>query len=103
VFVTFAYTTGGPFGFEEMVTMLTVLAVWRLQHRQPQLPRPFRIPGGKSGLAYVVVAPLVMSVVALVGNDKFALKWVPPLALGIVAYFPFPKLRVSGATGGHVK
>jgi amino acid transporter len=77
-----------------LVTMLTVLSAWRLRRQQPQLVRPFRIPWGNVGLAYVVIAPLLMSVVALVGSDKFALKWGPvPVALGIIAYFLFPKLK----------
>jgi len=77
-----------------LVTMLTVLSVWRLRRRQPQLPRPFRIPWGNVGLAYVVIAPLLMSVVALVGSDKFALQWGPlPVVLGVCAYFLFPKLK----------
>ncbi len=77
-----------------LVTILTVLSAWRLRRSQPQMKRPFRIPWGNAGLAYVVIAPLVMSAVALIGSDKFALKWGPiPVALGIVAYFLFPKLR----------
>jgi hypothetical protein len=32
--------------------------------------------------------------VALVFSDKFALKWGPvPVALGVAAYFVFPKIR----------
>jgi amino acid transporter len=77
-----------------LVTMLTVLAAWRLRRARPELPRPFRIPWGKSGLFYVVIAPILMGVVALAGSDKFALKWGPiPVALGVVAYFLFPKIR----------
>lgn len=77
-----------------LVTVLTVLSAWRIRRLQPELKRPFRIPWGTAGLAYVVVAPLLMSAVALVGSDKFALKWGPiPVALGIVAYFVFPKIR----------
>ena len=77
-----------------LVTVLTVLAVWRLRQRQPELKRPFRIPGGATGLAYVVIAPLAMSVVALVGSDKFALKWGPiPVLLGVLAYFVFAKIK----------
>jgi amino acid transporter len=77
-----------------LVTMLTVLSVWRLRRQQPQLPRPFRVPWGNVGLAYVVIAPLLMSVVALVGSDKFALKWGPlPVVLGVFAYFLFPKIK----------
>ena len=77
-----------------LVTVLTVLAAWRLRRLRPELKRPFRIPGNMAGLAYVVIAPILMSVVALVGSDKFALKWGPlPVALGIVAYFVFPKIK----------
>jgi len=50
---------------------------------QPDLPRPFRIPWGRAGMLYVIVAPLVMSVVALVASDPFARKWGPvPVLLG---------------------
>jgi amino acid transporter len=77
-----------------LVTVLTVLAAWRLRRLQPQLQRPFRIPGSTIGLAYVVIAPIVMGAVALIGSDKFALKWGPlPVALGVLAYFVFPKLK----------
>jgi amino acid transporter len=77
-----------------LVTVLTVLAAWRLRGRQPGLKRPFHIPWGKAGLAYVVIAPILMSAVALICSDKFALKWGPvPVALGFVAYFLFPKRR----------
>jgi amino acid transporter len=79
-----------------LVTVLTVLAAWRLRKARPEVKRPFRIPWGGAGLAYVVIAPLAMSAVALVGSDKFALKWGPvPVALGVMAYFVFPKIRAK--------
>jgi len=32
--------------------------------------------------------------VALVGSDKFALRWGPvPVALGVAAYFVFPEIK----------
>ena len=69
------------------VTMLTVLASWRLRKTQPDLARPFRIPWGRAGLIYAVAAPLVMSVVALAGSDPFARKWGPvTVLLGPVVY-----------------
>jgi amino acid transporter len=87
-----------------LVTILTVLAVWRLRRQQPDLPRPFRIPWGNIGLAYVVIAPIFMSIVALVGSDKFALKWGPvPVALGIVAYFLFRNLPPKTARETQLK
>jgi len=83
-----------------LVTMLTVLAVWRLRQLKPQLNRPFRIPGKTTGLAYVVIAPMVMSVVALIGSDRFALKWGPlPVALGVLAYFVLPKPKALVDSG----
>jgi amino acid transporter len=72
------------------VTVLTVLAAWKLRQKKPDIERPFRIPWGGTGLAYVVIAPLVMSVVAMLGSDGFSLKWGPTaLALGLIAYFFF--------------
>ena len=76
------------------LVVLTVLAAWRLRKKRPEMKRPFQIPWGRAGLAYVVIAPMVMSVVALAGSDKFALKWGPvPVALGVIAYFVFPKIK----------
>jgi amino acid transporter len=81
------------------VTILTVLASWQLRKTQPDLARPFRIPWGRTGLLYVIIAPLAMSVVALVGSDPFARKWGPvPVLLGPVMYFVLRKLQ-SGKTG----
>jgi amino acid transporter len=77
-----------------LVTVLTVLAAWKLRKTQPGLQRPFRIPWGNAGLAYVVLAPILMTIVALIGSDKFALKWGPvPVALGVAAYFVFPQMK----------
>ena len=77
-----------------LVTVLTVLSAWRLRRIQPGTKRPFCIPWGTAGLAYVVIAPIAMSVVALVCSDKFALKWGPvPVFLGVAAYFVFPRIK----------
>ncbi|HKI11772.1 MAG TPA: APC family permease [Candidatus Acidoferrum sp.] len=81
-----------------LVTVLTVLAAWKLRKLQPETQRPYRIPWGKPGLAYVVGAPILMAIVAIVGSDRFALKWGPlPVALGVVAYFVFPKIKALAA------
>jgi amino acid transporter len=77
-----------------LVTVLTVLAAWRLRKKLPDIKRPFRIPWGRAGLLYVVVAPILMGILALLGSDPFALKWGPvPVLLGVVAYFVFPKIK----------
>jgi len=75
-------------------TVMTVLSSWRLRRTLPDLPRPFRIPWGRTGLLYVVGAPLVMSGVALLGSDRFALRWGPvAILLGPVAYLFVRKMR----------
>jgi amino acid transporter len=54
-------------------TLLTVLSAWKLRRTQPQMKRSFVVPGGRAGLLYVVGAPVVMAMVALLGSDRFAL------------------------------
>jgi amino acid transporter len=54
-------------------TVLTVLSAWKLRRTRPEMPRAFLIPGGRLGLVYVVAAPVVMALVALLGSDRFAL------------------------------
>jgi amino acid transporter len=53
-------------------TILTVLSVWKLRRNQPDLPRAFVVPGGRLGLLYVVAAPVLMAIVALLGGDLFS-------------------------------
>jgi amino acid transporter len=72
-------------------TVLTVLSAWKLRRTQPEMPRAFVIPGGRVGLTYVVAAPVLMAMVALVGSDRFALigggiaLMSGPVAYGVVA------------------
>jgi amino acid transporter len=82
-------------------TVLTVLSAWRLRQTSPDLVRPFRIPWGRAGLLYVVVAPLIMSAVALLGSDRFALHWGPvAILLGPLAYLFAGKRRRAKAESG---
>ena len=53
--------------------MLTVLSAWKLRRTHPELKRSFTIPGGHAGLLYVVAAPVVMAMVALLGSDRFGM------------------------------
>jgi amino acid transporter len=53
-------------------TVLTVVSAWKLRRTRPEMPRAFVIPGGRWGLVYVVGAPVVMAIVALLGGDRFA-------------------------------
>jgi amino acid transporter len=54
-------------------TVLTVLSAWKLRRTQPELKRSFTIPGGRVGLVYVVGAPVVMALVALLGSDRYGM------------------------------
>jgi amino acid transporter len=68
-------------------TVLTVLSAWKLRRTRPEMPRAFVIPGGWLGLIYVVAAPVVMAMVALLGSDRFALiGGVIAMILGPVVY-----------------
>lgn len=53
-------------------TVLTVLSAWKLRRTRPEMRRSFVIPGGRIGLLYVVAAPVVMAILALLGSDRFA-------------------------------
>jgi amino acid transporter len=75
-------------------TVLTVLSAWKLRRTRPEMPRAFVIPGGRIGLLYVVAAPVVMALLALLGSDRFALiggaiaMVLGPLVYGIIALKP---------------
>jgi amino acid transporter len=78
-------------------SVLTVLSAWQLRCKQPDLKGAFRIPWGKTGLRYAVLAPLIMSGAALIASDRFALKYGPfAMVLGPVAYI-FLRRRRSAA------
>ncbi|MGB0103263.1 MAG: APC family permease [Candidatus Sulfotelmatobacter sp.] len=69
-------------------TVLTVLSAWKLRRTRPEMPRAFLVPGGRLGLAYVVAAPVVMSLVALLGSDRYAaIGGAIALVVGPVVYF----------------
>jgi len=68
-------------------TILTVLAAWQLRRKMPDLPRSFVVPGGSLGLIAAVLAVIVMSAVALLGSDRYGLRWGPvALVVGPLVY-----------------
>jgi amino acid transporter len=75
-------------------TVLTVLSAWKLRRTRPEMPRAFLIPGGRMGLLYVVAAPVVMAMVALLGSDRFALiGGAVAMLLGPLVYFGLRRRR----------
>ena len=68
-------------------TVLTVLSGWKLRRTRPDLARSFVVPGGRVGLFYVVAAPVLMAIVALLGGDRFAtIGGLIAIALGPLVY-----------------
>ncbi|MGA7216910.1 MAG: APC family permease [Candidatus Sulfotelmatobacter sp.] len=79
-------------------TVLTVLSAWKLRRSRPEMTRAFVIPGGQAGLFYVVAAPVVMALVALLGSDRFALVGgAIAVALGPAVYGIIGGVLISGA------
>ena len=75
-------------------TILTVLAAWQLRRKMPELPRSFVVPGGSLGLIAAVVAVVLMSLVALLGSDRYGLHWGPvALAAGPIIYLGLRRCR----------
>jgi amino acid transporter len=73
--------------FRAATTVMTVLSAWGLRDKRPDMPRAFRIPAGRLGLAYVIALPTVMTVVALYFSDPIAKRWGPwALAVGPAVY-----------------
>ena len=82
-------------------TVLTVLSAWKLRRSQPDLKRSFTIPGGRVGLLYVVSAPVLMALVALLGGDRFAtIGGAIAMLLGPIVY-GLLKLRPSTTAQRH--
>jgi len=87
-------------------SVLTVLSAWRIRRKRPELRGSFRIPWGNKGLAYAVVAPLIISAAALIvpafshaPADRFASEWGPVAVLiGPVAYLLFRRKKDSQLT-----
>ena len=68
-------------------TVLTVLSAWKLRRTRPAMPRSFAIPAGNVGLCYVVAAPVLMAILALLGSDRFGMiGGAIAMALGPVVY-----------------
>jgi amino acid transporter len=68
-------------------SVLTLLSVWRLRRTAPGLKRGFAVPGGKTGLAAVVVVPIALFGWALLNSAPAARLWgIACLASGCLAY-----------------
>jgi amino acid transporter len=69
-------------------TLLTLFAAWQMRRKEPEAPRSFRIPGGKLGMAYILIFPFILCAVKVAQSEDYVWKWAPwLLATGPVAYF----------------
>src|SRR5437016_13883969 len=81
-------------------SILTLLSLWRLRHVVPEIKRSFVVPGGRAGLAAVVVIPTVFFAWALINSDPASRLWgIACLALGPLGYY-FAKRRQPAASPG---
>ena len=105
--ITWAASLGLPFDKLVMLDILLYgaslvlefLALIFLRIREPQLPRPFRVPGGMFGAVAVGLGPTALLVIALVQNrsEKLTLPWLGSvsqlsfglvlMAMGVLYYF----------------
>jgi amino acid transporter len=83
-------------------TVLTVLSGWKLRKVRPDLKRSFVVPGGRAGLFYVVAAPVIMAMVALLGSDRFGLiGGAIAMILGPMVYVTLKSRRGLEQSGGR--
>jgi amino acid transporter len=97
---TVVYCVLARFNVEDMVniyiwtriatTLLTLFAAWQMRRKDPHAPRAFRIPGGKLGVAYILIFPVILCALKVAQSEHYVWKWAPwLLATGPVAYFVF--------------
>jgi amino acid transporter len=99
-----------PLGFEKslildvLLTGLSILlefwALVALRVREPDLPRPFRVPGGIAGAMAIGLPPMALMIAALVRNHREAVGSTNELviggaviAAGVALYFVSNALR----------
>jgi amino acid transporter len=80
--------------------LLEFVALVVLRIREPQLPRPYRVPGGLAGAIALGAAPLALLIVAVVRNHKESIGTISALhiagtliAAGGLAYFVSERVR----------
>ncbi len=79
-----------------LVLMAEIFALVVLRYKKPELPRN-RVPGGVVGLAYIVIAPLTIIILAITSQIsdfgwESSIGWgLIAMAVGAILYFPIRK------------
>ncbi len=69
-------------------TLLTIFAAWRLRSKAPNAKRSFLIPGGRLGLAYILIFPVILCALKVAQSEDYVWRYAPLLLLsGPVMYF----------------
>ena len=103
-----------PVGFEKLIALDVILyglslalqfaSLTFLRFYEPDLPRPFRVPGGKWGVAVVGVAPVLLLLIALYHEGFGAEHSYQAVAIGGIVVLVGPVLyllaRPSNSRGG---
>src|SRR5450432_1385183 len=88
--------------------LLEFASLVALRIREPELPRPYRVPGGMAGAIGVGILPLALLVLTVIRNDAEPVGriWTVPInalgfgailvALGVVCYFFSNRFRKAG-------
>jgi amino acid transporter len=91
--------------------LLEFLALIVLRIREPELARPFRVPGGMFGAVAVGIGPTILLAIALIKNrgERLNLGWLGSvsqlsfgmflIALGVVYYFVAGRAKTGSSEG----
>ncbi|HWC16289.1 MAG TPA: APC family permease [Terriglobales bacterium] len=102
-------------GFDRLVTLdvllwgaslvLEFLALYVLRVKEPQMPRPFRVPGGRAGAALIGVLPTALLVLAgfraeheQIAGMSVWLFGLGVMAAGVAAYAIFSRFSLASKT-----
>jgi amino acid transporter len=102
-----AYTACLRLGFARLIELdvllyglsllLEFVALVRLRIREPELVKPFRVPGGTLGTALLAVPPMGLVLVALLAGRHEQAGALPTLALGAILVVVGPLVYWIGA------
>ena len=84
--------------------LLEFAALIALRINEPDLPRPFRVPGGVAGLVLCVTPPVALILIACERNHRERIASVNALVVGLgivlggaIVYFLGPRRRAAHA------
>lgn len=68
-------------------SLLTLLSAWRMRQKAPAAPRRFLVPGGRIGMAAIIILPAILCAIKIMYSEPFVMRYSPLLlATGPVAY-----------------